>query len=53
MSFAELYLALQFASSCEYMVGNTASAISEMMLFYGCFWNNHCPDFYNFENNLV
>ena len=48
LSFAQLFMAVQLASSCEVMVGNTMSSISKLMLFHGCFYNSRCPTFHDF-----
>ena len=49
ISFATLFLAVQLASRCEYLVVNTGSAISELLLSFACLNQESCPKVYDFR----
>jgi hypothetical protein len=49
VSFGELFLALQLASQCQYIVVNTGSSISELLLAYACLNQESCPKVYDFR----
>ncbi len=49
ISFGELFLAVQLASRCQYLVVNTGSTISELLLSYACLYQESCPKVYDFR----
>ena len=50
-AFAQLYLALQLASRCEFFVGNTESAISQTLIYLACSHQPTCPLIYDFSGS--
>ena len=48
--FAELYLALQLASRCDYFVVDTDSHISKLLIYFACARKGACPLVYDWSS---